>query len=333
MRIVPRTVGGCGHKGHIFEVVVYVRACLGRNGVTGVVCKKRICIPGFVVTVAGVDAFCLNEVRVYVHTAVIGSVGPVSTGGICLGDIALFIANILQAVVHHCGSERAVYRIDVAEVTGRIYVAEKGLGHCRKAVNAGVAYPHNRVDIRVLFKAFDIHLVGGVDEHDYVGRALLCLLYNRPFFVAYAEDIAAVGSDSVTEAFFAGIEAGTFAAHPAENYDCSIVVLVVLKVVALNAQFRESGFGGVGGAVKALILGCLSAEARAAPRKVCAIIFVSLNHCGVYVEHFFEVGLQSALVGVVVYYALIGNRAARGTAVVGRIAADTEQRYLGPFLC
>ena len=226
-------------------------------------------------------------------------------------------------------------------MAGGADLAEKHVCNGCKAVYAGIAYPHNGVDFRILFKTFNIHLVGGVDEHDYVVRAGLCLLYNRPFFVAYAEDIAAVGINDVgyvalsvsrCAACFAGVECGTFAAHPAENYDCSVAVVAVVELVAGDSEFGERGLCGIGRAVEALILGRLSAEARAAPREIGAVIFISLNHCGIHVEHFLEVCFESALVGVVVYYALIGNGAAGGAAVVRRIAAYAEQRYLGPVL-
>ena len=332
LRVYPLAVGGCGHKRHVLQVVIYISACLCGDCIARVSCKEAVGIPRLIVTVAGIDAFCLYEVRVYVHAAVIGSVCPIGTGGIRIGKIALPVVGILQAVVHHCGSERAVYRIDVSEMAGGADLAEKHVCNGCKAVYAGIAYPHNGVDFRILFKTFDIHLVGGVDEHDHVVRAGLCLVDYRPLFVAYAEDIAAIGSDSATEAFFTGIEAGTFAAHPAENNYGRVAVVAVVELVAGDSEFGERGLCGIGRAVEALILGSLSAEARAAPREIGAVIFISLNHCGVYVEHFFEVGLQSALVGVVVYYALIGNGAAGGAAVVRRIAAYAEQRYLGPVL-
>ena len=332
LRIYPLTVGGCGHKRHVLEIVIYIGARLCGDCVARVSCKEAVGIPRLIVTVARVDTFSLNEVRVYVHTVVTGSIGPVCTGGIRIDKITIPVIFIMQAVVHHCGSESAVYRIDVAEVPGRIYVAEKGLGNCRKAVDAGVAYPHNGVDLGILFKALDIHLVGGVDQHDHIVRASLCFLYNRPFFVAYAEDIAAVGRNSVAEAFLSGIECGTLAAYSAENDDRRVAVIAVVELVAGDSEFGKRGLCGIGRAVEALILGCLCAEARAAPREIGAVVFISLDHCGIHVEHFLEVCFESALVGVVVYYALIGNGAAGGAAVIRRIAAYAEQRYLGPVL-
>ena len=213
--------------------------------------------------------------------------------------------------------------------------------HRLEAVNAGIAYPHYGVDVRVLLQAFDFHLAGSIDEHDDVVRASLGFFDYRLFLVGKTEDVVCIGVDDVGDIAvfvrggatdFAGIEACALAADSADDYNCRVAVFAVVEFLAGYIELFKRRFGGVGGAVSFHIDGSRCAVTLAAPRHVRRVIFVCLKHLGIDVERLAEGILQTRaqLVGVL-YGVPVGNAAARRAAVVGYVAADTEESYLGFF--
>ena len=318
--VVPSTgscgravVGGGGHIG-------------ARRGIgCAAVAFDDVGIAGLIIAVAGVDAFRLDEVRVDVFVArVVGFVRPHDLG-----------AGLCAAVVPHGGSERRVDRVHVAEVPGRSGLALQDGGDGLKAVHAGIADPHDGVDIGVVFQGLDLEGAGRVEQDDDLVKVRLRLVDDLLFLFADAEDVARVrlydGGARLRRrrpAHFTGVEADVFTARPAQHDDGGVVVFLICRSIVgvVARQLVQGQLHGIGAADRFAPDGRLCAEARAAPGEGVAVCLVRRQHFGVDVER----GLECRRGGVAqVDRSLIGDAAAARAAVICGVAAQAEQRHLG----
>ena len=194
----------CAVLGGDGAVSVGVGASLGFRAA---VAQHNIGIAGFVVAVAGVDAFRLNQVGVDIRfRREVRRVRP--------RDVA---------VVRHSGREGAVLRHHVAKVRGG---RDGAVEHVR---HAGEADPDDCVDVRVVLQVGDFHRVRGVDQHDDLVEVRLRLVNHRHFLVREGEDVAGNGADAFRQTVLAGIVAiAGFAAGAADDDDCRVAVFRVI---------------------------------------------------------------------------------------------------------